>query len=183
MRRISTRSISIQAWKRSAIATRDPKWSPARSSCARRAPATFGRNKGIPVVLRRLGRTQVCPGDVVQVHYALANYSTSSVTVTSNVWFSSDDVWDTGDSISPTSKVYTVPAATAHNKYWGYEFPDLKLFTARTFYVIVRVTATTASGVTVHDSIPMLGTVSAGSQCMSPQANTAPPTGVLVPHP
>lgn len=65
----------------------------------------------------------VCPGDVLQVQYALANYSTEDVNVTSNVWFSSDDVWDAGDRLSPTSKTYLVDAAHSQNKYWGYEVP------------------------------------------------------------
>ena len=123
--------------------------------------------------------TAVCPGDFVQVHYALANYATADVTVTSNVWFSLDDAWDQGDALSPTSKVYSVIAATSQNKYWGFEVPSslpLPLAGPRTFYVIVRATATTASGVTVKDSIPMRGTVSVGSECLTPMHNAGPIT-------
>jgi hypothetical protein len=112
--------------------------------------------------------TAVCPGDVVQVHYALANYSTASVTVTSNLWLSLDDAWDQNDFLSPTSKVYSVSAASSQNKYWGYEVPSLPVgFGTRTYYVIVRATATTSSGVTVRDSIPMRGTVTVGNECMT----------------
>ena len=72
--------------------------------------------------------TSVCPGDVIQVHYALANYSTTSVTVDSNMWLSVDDVWDQGDQLSPTTKTYGVAAAEAQNKFWGYEVPSLPLW-------------------------------------------------------
>jgi hypothetical protein len=123
--------------------------------------------------------TAVCPGDFVQVHYALANYSTADVTVTSNVWFSLDDAWDQGDALSPTSKVYSVLAATSQNKYWGFEVPSLPLpFSGtRTFYVIVRATATTASGTTVRDSIPMRGTITAGADCLTMTYQNRPLTG------
>jgi hypothetical protein len=113
--------------------------------------------------------TSVCRGDIVQVQYALANYSTEDVDVTSNLWFSTDDKWDPNDRLSPTVKTYTVPAAHSQNKYWGYEAP---VVSSGTNFVIVRVTATTPSGVTVKDSIPLTGTVRQASACHS---NT--PTG------
>ena len=130
--------------------------------------------------------TSVCPGDIVQVHYALANYSTADVTVTSNVWFSLDDAWDQGDALSPTSKAYSVLAATSQNKYWGFEVPSLPLgFSGtRTFSVIVRATATTPSGVTVRDSIPLRGTVSAGTECLTMTYQNRPISGqVALPTP
>jgi len=113
----------------------------------------------------------VCPGDVLQVQYALANYSTEDVNVTSNVWFSTDDVWDAGDRLSPTSKTYLVDAAHSQNKYWGYEVPGLPL---GSYFVIVRVTATTASGVTVRDSIPMTGKVSQAAACLKAVTDSGP---------
>ena len=122
----------------------------------------------------------------MQVHYALANYSTADVTVTSNLWFSLDEAWDQGDAISPTSKVYSVMAATSQNKYWGYEVPSLPLnfVGTKTFWVIIRATATTASGVSVKDSIPLRGTVTAGPDCLTMNYNSAPLAGpVTVPPP
>ena len=41
----------------------------------------------------------VCQGDILQIHFALANYSTEDISVTANLWFSSDPNWDTGDTI------------------------------------------------------------------------------------
>jgi len=112
--------------------------------------------------------TSVCPGDVIQVHYALANYSTTSVTVDSNMWLSLDDEWDSGDELSPTTKTYSVGAAEAQNKFWGYEVPSLPFGVGtRTYHVIMRATATTPSGVTVKNSIPMRGTVTVGPECMT----------------
>jgi hypothetical protein len=113
--------------------------------------------------------TAVCPGSILQVHYGLANYSTASVSVTSNMWLSLDDAWDPDDYLSPTSKSYSVSAATSQNKFWGYEVPSLpiNLLEPREYYVIVRATATTPSGVTVRDSIPMVGTVTDRRDCLS----------------
>jgi hypothetical protein len=127
------------------------------------------------------GATAVCPGTIVQVHYALANYSTADVDVTANVWFSLDDVWDAGDVLSPTAKTYSVGAASAQNKFWGYEVPTLSsaLISQQTYYVIVRATATTSAGVTAKDSIPLRGTVTSGPNCLSPAPATTGPIGPL----
>jgi hypothetical protein len=125
-------------------------------------------------------RTAVCPGSVVQVHYALANYSTAEVDVTSNVWFSLDDAWDQGDELSPSSRTYTVSAASAQHKFHGYEMPSLPLGfpgSTRTYYVIVRVTATTPSGVTVRDSIPTRGTVTVRPECLTASETSVIHTG------
>jgi hypothetical protein len=113
--------------------------------------------------------TAVCPGDTLQVHYALANYSTEDVNVTSNVRFSTDDEWGITDRVSPTSKSYSIDAAHSQHKYYGYEVPSLP--SGATVYVIVRVTATTASGVTVRDASPLRGTVSPRAVCANPSRN------------
>ena len=109
--------------------------------------------------------TSICPGDMLQVHYGLANYSTEDVTVTSNLYFSTDDQWDAADKVSPTNKTYTVTAAHSQHKWGGFQVPSLP--SGSTLYAIVRVTATTPSGVTVKDSIPMRGTVSPRAVCAS----------------
>ena len=57
-------------------------------------------------------------------------------------------------------------AAEAQTNFWGYEVPSLPLWYG-TYYVIMRATATSSSGVTVKNSIPMRGTVTVGSECLT----------------
>jgi hypothetical protein len=150
--------------------------------CAPSAGDTSSAGKAFTPYCGAWNATAVCPGSIVQVHYALANYSTADVSVTSNMWLSLDDVWDQNDYLSPTSKTYSVVAASAQNKYWGYEVPSLPLGLpgqTRTFSVIIRATATTPSGVTVRDSIPMRGTVSVGPECLTATHSATTNTGTM----
>jgi len=104
----------------------------------------------------------VCQGDILQIHFALANYSTEDINVTANLWFSSDPNWDTGDKVSPTAQTFSVDAAHSKHKFYGFEVPVLDV---GKLYPIVRVTATTPSGVTVKDSIPLRGQVTSPTLC------------------
>jgi hypothetical protein len=65
----------------------------------------------------------------------------------------------------------------------GWEVPALPLACAqRPYYVIVRATATTPSGTTVRDSIPMRGTVTTGPECLTAtQSGVMPPGHVTFP--
>jgi hypothetical protein len=119
-------------------------------------------------------RTSFCPGDMIQVQYAIANYSTEDVDVTTNLWFSKDQDWDPGDSVSPTSWYYNVGATYSQHKAESYEVPTLPALPGLNMWAIIRVTATTPSGVTVKDSIPLRGAVQADSSCFKLSGTLAP---------
>jgi len=116
--------------------------------------------------------TEVCEGDTLLARFALANYSTSSVDVTARMWFSLDDQWDATDLLSPTTREFTVNAANSYQSGNTWSVPYLA-HTASNYLVIVRVVATTPSGATAGDWIPLRGKV--GSDCPFQQPDPAAP--------
>jgi hypothetical protein len=61
----------------------------------------------------RGGSASVCPGDTLYTRYALNNYSTGSVHVTSTLSLSSDDTWDATDPASVTTRTDDLSATAS----------------------------------------------------------------------
>jgi hypothetical protein len=109
--------------------------------------------------------TSICPGDTVQIQYTAANYSTEPVTITANYWFSTDDTWQQSDSMSSSAAGYMVDAADADPEMASVVVPTLPGMLQDQYYLIVRLTATSMSGVVVHDSIPLRGRLTRPASC------------------
>lgn len=119
------------------------------------------------------GDTEVCEGDALLARFALANYSTSSVDVTARLWLSLDDQWDATDLLSPTTREFTVDAASSYQSGNTWSMPVIGQAQLTGYHVIVRVVATTPSGATAGDWIPLRGKV--GSDCPFQQPDPAAP--------
>lgn len=102
------------------------------------------------------GSTTVAAGDTLRTRFAFANYSTESVDVVASLYFSSDDVWDAADVASVTTRSFTVNPSVSSLQGRVWTVPSLN---PGTYYVIVRVEATTTAGVLRTDWIPLRGTV------------------------
>ncbi len=103
------------------------------------------------------GSTTVASGNTLRTRFAFANYSTESVDVDANIYFSTDDIWDVTDVASVTTRSFSVSANGSSQQGRTWTVPS-GLATGD-YYVIVRVVATTSSGVVVTDWIPLRGTV------------------------
>ena len=90
---------------------------PTRSSSARRAsaPRSCIRRSRTARAARRPdgGSTSACPGDTLYTRYALNNYSTGSVRVTSTLSLSSDETSDATDTLSTTTRTDDLSATTS----------------------------------------------------------------------
>ena len=87
---------------------------PTRSSSAR--PASAPRSCTRPVSdgpCSTSGSTSACPGDTLYTRYALNNYSTGSVRVTSTLSLSSDETSDATDALSATKRTDDLSATTS----------------------------------------------------------------------
>jgi hypothetical protein len=102
------------------------------------------------------GSTTVAAGQTLRTRFAFANYSTERVDVVASLYFSSDDVWDAADVASVTTRSFTASASGSSQQGRTWTVPTLN---AGTYNVIVRVEATTTSGVVLTDWIPLRGTV------------------------
>ena len=109
--------------------------------------------------------TNICPGDTVQIQYTAANYSTEPVTITANYWFSTDDSWQQSDIVSSSAAGYMVDTADADPEMASVVVPTLPGMLTDKYYLIVRLTATSMSGVVVHDSIPLRGQLTRPASC------------------
>ena len=110
------------------------------------------------------GSAVVCPDDRLNVVFTVANYSTQSVDLDIRVWFSTDDVFDLNDPLSPSQHTTDLVRADSdrHSRAW---LVPANLVAGTEYFVIVEVAGTTSSGVSVEDWIPMRGTVEAGFGC------------------
>lgn len=103
------------------------------------------------------GSTTVASGNTLRTRFAFANYSTESVDVNANIYFSTDDIWDATDVASVTTRSFSASANGSSQQGRTWTVPSG--LAAGDYYVIVRVIATTSSGVVVTDWIPLRGTV------------------------
>jgi hypothetical protein len=122
----------------------------------------------------------VCTGDTLRSRVAFANTSTEAVDVTVRYWLSSDDVWDPTDLLSdtqPASRHFSHTSSGLISDPWTVPDVGTLLKAAapsgssqpvgdRTYHVIARVEATTASGATMHDWIPLRGTITVPKTCI-----------------
>ena len=102
------------------------------------------------------GSTIVAAGQTLRTRFAFANYSTEGVDVVASLYFSSDAMWDAADAVSVTTRSFTVNANASSLQGRVWTVPSLS---AGTYYVILRVEATTTAGVLRTDSIPLRGSV------------------------
>jgi hypothetical protein len=103
------------------------------------------------------GATTVSSGNTLRTRFAFANYSTESVDVVANLYFSTDDIWDATDVASVTTRSFSAGANASSQQGRTWSVPSG--LAVGDYYVIVRVVATTSSGAVVTDWIPLRGTV------------------------
>jgi hypothetical protein len=71
------------------------------------------------------GATSVCAGDTLRTRVALANYSTTSMRVTTQLYFSDDDKWQSTDVASTSAKQKDLDAATSGLSRGTFTVPTL----------------------------------------------------------
>lgn len=110
------------------------------------------------------GSTDICGGGTIRSRVAFTNHSTEAVDVTVRYWLSTDDVWNATDVLSPTlPPVVHVSHTGSHLLTDTWTLPTLSTASTHlsggtlSYYVIARVEATTVSGTTVRDWIPLRG--------------------------
>jgi hypothetical protein len=103
------------------------------------------------------GSTTVASGNTLRTRFAFTNYSTESVDVVASLYFSTNDTWDAADVASVTTRSFSAGANSSSQQGRTWTVPSG--LAAGDYYVIVRVVATTSSGVVVTDWIPLRGTV------------------------
>jgi hypothetical protein len=113
------------------------------------------------------GSTGVCPGDELKTRVALANYSTKSMLVTTQLYFSADERWDSSDIESTDAHQKSLDAATSGLSRRQFTVPAL---TAGTYRPILHTTSEHANADGSPDTaslqsdwIPLRGTVTVGS--------------------
>jgi hypothetical protein len=113
------------------------------------------------------GSTSVCPGDELKTRVALANYSTESMQVTTELYFSPDEQWQATDAASPDAHVKNLDAESSGLSRREYSVPALA---AGTYRPIVHTTSghieadgSSDAGSEVSDWIPLRGTVTVRS--------------------
>lgn len=103
------------------------------------------------------GSTTVASGNTLRTRFAFTNYSTESVDVVASLYFSTNDTWDAADVASVTTRSFSAGANSSSQQGRTWTVPSG--LAAGDYYVIIRVVATTSSGVVVTDLIPLRGTV------------------------
>jgi len=112
------------------------------------------------------GSRVVCAGDSVRTRFTLANYSTYKVRVATDLYYSTDDRWESGDTLSGTlQSTFDVPAAHSELQQQISTVPALTA--GVDYYVIVRVVSLSdmdndgnADSTSVRsDWMPLRGTV------------------------
>ncbi|WP_028066636.1 hypothetical protein [Solirubrobacter soli] len=105
------------------------------------------------------GDRRICSGDRVTGSVAFANYSTTGVRATVQLYFSKDEIWDPGD--TPSTTTFTEDAGAEASVKMGGSFA-VPTLTAGPQFAIARVTAVplllggaTDPSQTQHDSIPL----------------------------
>jgi hypothetical protein len=107
------------------------------------------------------GETEVCAGDRLYTRYAFANYSTEAADdINLRLYFSTDEVFDSTDTFSPTLREATVEAAHSNLLARSWQVPS-GLVSGSTYHVIAHALGYTPSGAEVEDWIPLTGTVTA----------------------
>lgn len=113
------------------------------------------------------GATSVCAGDTLRTRVALANYSTTSMVVTTQLYFSEDEKWQSSDVESTSAKQKTLDAATSGLSRGEFTVPTLS---PGVYHPILHTISehmnTDGSPDTASlqsDWIPLLGTVTARS--------------------
>jgi hypothetical protein len=113
------------------------------------------------------GATTVCPGDSLKTRVALANYSTDSMRVTTKLYFSADDKWQSTDVASADSHTKTLDAATSGISRRDYAVPTLAPGTYRPILYTdsehVDANGTADPSTEVTNWVPLLGTVTVSS--------------------
>ena len=107
------------------------------------------------------GSTTVCQNDLLRLHYALTNYSTSVVNLSVGLWFSTDDTWQSTDVASVTfQSVLNVGAQSSYHHQESFTIPTLAAFASGTdLYVILKADGATTGGTSVSSWTPLRGTV------------------------
>jgi hypothetical protein len=105
----------------------------------------------------------VCKGQNLNVWFALANYSTSPVSSSVMLYFSTDDVWNYGDIASSSYLIVDQTAAQSSHKGATFEVPDLPGAKGTRYYPILRALAVPDGPVpSFADWMPLTGTVTVG---------------------
>jgi hypothetical protein len=114
------------------------------------------------------GSPVVCAGDTLYTRVAISNYSTEAVDVTVRYWLSTDDRWDATDDFESATTPAPVNVSRTGSKILAdhWKVPVTGVTSLTTVYVIARVEATTTSGRTLRDWIPLRGTVLVSSTCL-----------------
>ena len=109
------------------------------------------------------GSTSVAELDMLRTRFALANYSTGSMQVTSKLWLSKDDKLDSSDTPALTWDVRTVNAETSTLAQVAFEMPHLPAGSYHPIVVLGAQHFNAAGQVDPHspvtDWIPLRGTV------------------------
>src|SRR5262249_15213128 len=113
------------------------------------------------------GSTTVAEGDLLRTRFALANYSTGSMQVTSKLWLSPDDTLGYDDQPALTWDVRTVDAETSALAEVSFEMPWLPDGRYHAIVVLGSQHINSDGSVDPHspvtDWIPLRGTICVGS--------------------
>ena len=107
------------------------------------------------------GATLVTPCDDLRAEVTIANPGGEDLDLELELWFSDDDRWDVGDTISRDVYNASVSAEDTVNRRRMYDIPRLD---DGDYFVISRVVGTSWDGTQVSDWIPLRGGVTV-KQC------------------